>query len=147
MTSSVACGIGRIAVIRTRLRGGRNASVRGLPLAGALVAAVLVGFILLRFPPSEYGFYPRCPIEQLLHIQCPGCGSTRALAALLRGDLSEALRLNALTTVALPMLALYGVYRAICFQLDRAVPVLRVPQPVLYCGFILVAVFGVFRNL
>ena len=41
--------------------------------------------LLLRFPPAQYSFYPRCPVHQLLHLQCPGCGATRAIADILRG--------------------------------------------------------------
>lgn len=71
--------------------------------AGFAAAAAM----LLRFPPDAYSFYPRCPIFTLLHMQCPGCGATQALAALLHGHLHEALRLNALTTLLLPAVLLY----------------------------------------
>jgi hypothetical protein len=46
------------------------------------------GCVVLRFPPDSSGFYPRCPIFFWLHLDCPGCGGTRALAALLRGRLN-----------------------------------------------------------
>jgi len=86
-----------------------------------LVAAAFVGLIavlggvLLRFPPEMYGFYPRCPFHEYLHLECPGCGGTRALAALLHGHLAEAVHWNALFVAVLPLLAGYGgwcCYRA-----------------------------------
>ncbi|MEO5628158.1 MAG: DUF2752 domain-containing protein, partial [Thermomonas sp.] len=36
---------------------------------------------------------------------CPGCGSTRALHALLHGDLPQALAMNPLLVIAMPLLA------------------------------------------
>ncbi|HEY0162002.1 MAG TPA: DUF2752 domain-containing protein [Edaphobacter sp.] len=70
-----------------------------------LLAMLAAAALLLRFPPEQYGFYPRCPIHEHLGLLCPGCGATRALAALLHGHLSEALRLNPLTTLSLPFAA------------------------------------------
>lgn len=89
-------------------------SPRAVPLstlAGIAAAAVLV----LRLPPAVYTFYPRCPIRVYFHLDCPGCGATRAFAALLHGHLAEAFHLNALFVVMLPLLASYATvsgYRA-----------------------------------
>ncbi len=59
-------------------------------------------------PPTEASWYPECPIYRYLHVLCPGCGATRALAALLRGDLAGALGWNRLFVALLPLLLLYG---------------------------------------
>jgi hypothetical protein len=78
-------------------------------LAAFLLIAGTAGWLLWRFPPEMYHFYPVCPIHELLHLDCPGCGTTRALAALLHGRFAEALRLNALAVlVVLPGAAVYG---------------------------------------
>jgi len=67
----------------------------------------LVGAAFLyRFSPQEYSFYPRCPFFALTHHYCPGCGATRAIAALLHGNVSQALHFNAAITLLAP-LALY----------------------------------------
>ena len=49
-----------------------------------------------------------CPIHSLTGIFCPGCGSTRAARALLRGDLELAFHNNALLLIS-PVLVLVGV--------------------------------------
>jgi len=106
------------------------------PVAALLVAAAL----LLRFPPEQYAFYPQCPIHHFLGFLCPGCGATRALAALLHGHIAEAMQLNGLVTLSLPMVTLWLV----------ACRPLRWPQPppaAIYAALTAAAVFTVVRNL
>jgi hypothetical protein len=85
-------------------------------LAASIVLGSAVGTVLLRrFPPTLYHFYPRCPVYTYLHLQCPGCGATRALAALLNGQPGTAMQLNAFFVVLLPVLLSYAgvcLYRA-----------------------------------
>ncbi len=82
-------------------------------LAAFLLLAVTVAWLLWRFPPEVYHFYPVCPIHAFLHLECPGCGTTRALAALLHGRFAEALRLNALALLlVLPGAAVYSAIAA-----------------------------------
>ncbi len=65
---------------------------------------------IVRFPPGHYGFYPQCPFHQLLSLQCPGCGATRALTALLHGQIAVAIHFNALATMLFPVVAVYGIF-------------------------------------
>jgi len=44
-----------------------------------------------------------CPIRTALGIQCPGCGSTRCVQAIVVGDLLGAFRHNALTSSAIAL--------------------------------------------
>ena len=107
----------------------------------------LATIILLRFPPAQHNFYPRCPINELLHLQCPGCGATRAVAALLHGHVTEAMNLNALVTLLLPFAAAYGI---LCYsRLLRRKPI-RWPQPpraIVYTALTLTTIFTLIRNL
>ncbi len=73
-------------------------------ITGMAMAAILGGLaVVYRFPPTEYSFYPRCPIYLTTHWLCPGCGSTRALHALLHFDVQSALHYNALFTLLFPV--------------------------------------------
>lgn len=109
--------------------------------AAAILAVAITAAVLLLFPPAQYSFYPQCPIHLYLGILCPGCGTTRALAALLHGHLSEALGLNPLTTLTIPL--------AIIWELVSRKP-LRLIQPspaALWLVFAVIAAFTAMRNL
>src|ERR1019366_9719004 len=67
------------------------------------MAVLLLCPARLLYPPPRPSLYPACPIRQYLGIHCPGCGATRALAALLHGRFMEAMRLNALFVLLLPV--------------------------------------------
>jgi hypothetical protein len=85
----------------------RSRAARLKQPAATLVLVALAAAVLLLFPPTSFHFYPKCPIYSWFHVQCPGCGATHALAAVLHGQLVEALRLNALVTLMLPLAAVY----------------------------------------
>jgi hypothetical protein len=69
-----------------------------------LAAAVVVCAGLIIWPPEGIAFYPQCPIHEYLGIFCPGCGATRAFAAVLHGHFMDALRLNAFFVALLPLM-------------------------------------------
>ena len=47
---------------------------------------------------------PGCSFRRLTGLECPGCGGTRALRALICGDIGAALRYNPFLIAALPIL-------------------------------------------
>jgi len=78
--------------------------------------------VLVFVDPRTAWFAPRCPFRLVTGLFCPGCGTGRALHALVHGELGAALRLNALTVAAIPVflaLALRAVFRP-----DEPFPVL-----------------------
>ena len=123
----------------------RTADILRPAVPPAIIA--LAAIILLRFPPAQHSFYPRCPIHELFHLQCPGCGATQALAALLHGHFAEAMHFNALVTLLLPFAAACGII-SYYHMLQRKT--LRWPRPspaVIYTGLAVAAVFTAIRNL
>lgn len=78
-------------------------------LAHSIALTAAVGCLTVRFvPPESSPLYPVCPIYRTLHLLCPGCGATRALAAVLRGDLAAAVHANAFFVTILPFLLAYA---------------------------------------
>ena len=61
---------------------------------------------------NDIDWYPKCIFHQATGLHCPGCGGTRAVRALLKGDLSLAIRSNPMLIVGVPiMLTLIGIQR------------------------------------
>lgn len=75
-----------------------------LIVAGCIAVAGLIMLYLLAEPSS--GLYPRCSFKMLTGLSCPGCGSQRAVHAMLAGDFRGAFGYNALLLLELPIIAL-----------------------------------------
>lgn len=115
--------------------------------AAGLTALLTLGVgLLVLFPPEQYGFYPRCPIFEATGFLCPGCGGTRALAALLRGHLAEAVRWNGLVVAMVPLALVYALSMGWRVWQGEAGWV-RVPAGIWVALGVVAGVFGVMRNL
>ncbi|HWZ82150.1 MAG TPA: DUF2752 domain-containing protein [Terriglobales bacterium] len=113
----------------------------------ATAASLAAAASLYWLPPWRYSFYPRCPFFALTGMECPGCGMTRALAALLDGQFAVSWHYNPLAILLLPPLAVYfftGYWRGISRR-DWSIP--QLPSPVLAMLFVSITLFGVARNL
>ena len=75
-----------------------------LKTSGALAGLGVALIILYLFSPTQYPFYPRCPLYVWTGLHCPGCGSLRAVHSLLHGDIVSALRFNSLLILSSPFL-------------------------------------------
>ncbi len=102
--------------------------------------------ILYRFPPERYDFYPQCPVFRYFHVYCPGCGATRALAALLHLRIAEALHYNALVVLLVPVLLAYFAVACWKARRDEVFTWPRVPAMGLTALLVMSAAFGVLRN-
>ena len=76
-------------------------------------AAIGAATVLWMFDPNATNsVLPPCPWHALTGLFCPGCGSTRALHALVHGNLARAWAMNPLLVMALPALALMALNAA-----------------------------------
>jgi hypothetical protein len=114
-------------------------------LLGAAFAGA--GAVVFFFNPSTNGFYPICLFHKLTGWNCPGCGGTRAVYALLHGDWRLALKDNALFVVLLAA----AVARSVWFVVKK---IQRQPSgqqffPVnfLWALLAVAVIFTVLRNL
>lgn len=119
---------------------------RGWPLLGLLAAAAVGATVLWFFDPNEAGNpLPPCPSLWLTGLFCPGCGTTRALHALLHGDLPGALAMNPLMVVSLPPVAVLMAQELQLLPKAMA-PLARRLGDARVWAVVLIA-YGVLRNL
>lgn len=75
----------------------------------AVVLLGILGILILIyavFDPSSTWWMPKCPVYLLTGFECPGCGSQRAIHALIHGNLGQAFRENAFLIILMPFIAL-----------------------------------------
>lgn len=66
---------------------------------------MLLGVVYYVYDPSQYELFPKCPVMMMTGYPCAGCGSQRAIHALLHLDMVEAARYNFAVIVFLPIIA------------------------------------------
>jgi hypothetical protein len=125
----------------------RAAAVRRALLHGAgLVLVVVVAVLALRFVDARGVRLPPCPLWATTGLFCPGCGSTRALKALVHLDVVGAWRANPLLMIALPFLAASAVRHVVVTAVAPEAP--RRLRPLLgRLIFVVVVVFALARNV
>jgi hypothetical protein len=127
--------------------------IKSAPPSLAIFACMVFGFAIAGagafvffFNPATHGFYPVCLFHKLTGLNCPGCGATRSLYALLHGNFPLALRDNALFVFTLAALALRGAWFATKKKSRKAAG--NFIEPEFLWAFLIVALaFGVLRNL
>ena len=124
-----------------------NGNARGFFAPLLITATVVAGAgVLFFFDPAVHNFYPICYLRAFTGLNCPGCGSLRAMHQLLHGHVVEAARLNLLFVLSLPFAA-WAIFRSVMDWLGGQAAVFGV-RPVWMWTFLGVsAVFTVLRNL
>jgi hypothetical protein len=126
---------------------GGRAQRLAAPLGAAALALAATLALAVRDPhrPGSWGW---CPTQVLTHLDCPACGSLRAVHDLTRLDLASAASSNLLLVVAVPVVLVFWVRRVVAvWHGGEAMRPLVVPAPVWVVGLGAVAAFTVVRNL
>jgi hypothetical protein len=72
-------------------------------MVGSICVTAFCGFWLLKqINPTSTTFFPQCPWYAITGLHCPGCGSTRAMHALLNGRWEQAFLYNPILLIVIP---------------------------------------------
>ncbi len=119
---------------------------RGFALASA-VAGISAFAAIRQINPSGSNILPVCPFHAITGLNCPGCGATRGMHALLNGDILTALHFNAMLVVFVPLMV-YGLVALVLFGIrGRGLPAPPLAPQGIWAFLILMLAFGVLRNL
>ena len=103
--------------------------------------------LLVVFDPRNTGVFPTCPFLNLTGCYCPGCGTLRALHAVLLGDVVSALGYNILAVLSLPFIAYsYGRGAMRAFGLRAPRPAFVHPY-LIWALLLAIVAYWIMRNL
>ena len=115
--------------------------------AGVILGMAIVGagaFVFF-FNPSTNGFYPICQFHKLTGLNCPGCGMTRALYALLHGNFLPALKDNTLFIFTFAALVVRSAWFAARHFFRQPAGQFLSPR-ILWAFLVVAGIFTVLRN-
>ena len=75
-----------------------------LKKSAVLIIIAVLAILYKLYSPAEYILFPKCPFRVATGLQCPGCGSQRAIHYLLNLDIYNAIKENAILVFSIPYL-------------------------------------------
>lgn len=118
----------------------------GLTVAAVVAAVAALVWVYGSFDPSVGRWFPRCTVKMLTGLDCPGCGSQRAIHSLLTGHPLDAWRYNAAFVISLPVIAMVGATRLWPRLWPRLTRFLG-SRPFILAIFYLLVIWTILRNL
>ena len=113
------------------------------------ILALLAGAVVVLFTldPARHGFYPRCVFHSVTGLHCPGCGALRGAHLLMHGHLTEALRMNALVFLFLPVAVVFSFLKQRALARGADTRRFAVKPAWLWTVLAIAFVFWILRNL
>jgi len=123
-------------------------SNRLVPVAVGAAGSAWIAFAGIAYrPEGAAGLSVGCPVAHVTGLDCPGCGSTRSLGALIRLDPVAAFDHNALVPIALVFVVVsWGLWTWSRWSARPTPALVRGPVSIVAIAVVLVA-FTVVRNL
>ena len=119
--------------------------IRKLILSLLIIIIMLIFFLYLN---KNYGFYIPCLFHKLTNLYCPGCGITRCIVSLLKGNISEAFKYNQLVFILLPFLTIYFIYKIYLYLTNSQDKIIKkIPNITWIILLIITILFGILRNI
>ncbi|MDR0844815.1 MAG: DUF2752 domain-containing protein [Tannerella sp.] len=116
-----------------------------LCLTIGLIAGSVIYF---RYNPEGSMLFPKCPFLLLTGLKCPGCGSQRAIHALLHLDIGAAFCYNAFLVISIPYVILLLAGKAVQFFTSNSDFAFQIQRPaIIWSYFAFTMLFWISRNV
>lgn len=113
-------------------------------ICGVAAIAVTIAIYTLFDPATN--FFPRCIFLQLTGVQCPGCGSQRAIHALLQGNIAAAWHHNALLVASIPAIVVMIISQIYKKQYPKLYNALN-SRIAIFAWTLIIVTWWIFRNI
>ncbi len=122
--------------------------IRRMTAAAILTVGAVGVVVLFLFNPEEHGaIYPQCWLHKFTGLDCPGCGSLRALHQLTHGHLVTAFRFNPLLVLLLPVAVWMAVCELTWQATGKKLPGITMRPWSWWLLLVVIILFGIGRNL
>lgn len=122
-----------------------STAIKRISLASGLMIGLAAATVLFFCDPARVPIYPVCLFHRVTGLDCPGCGSLRALHELLHGNFAAALHFNAFLVLSLPVFAWLG-FRFVARRMKKE-PVATFRPVWLWLYLAAFVTFGILRDL
>ena len=112
-----------------------------------ITTILLILLIIYIFVGDKINFYIPCPIKYITGLYCPGCGITRMLLSILKGDIYQGFRYNPLVFIIMPFLIFYFLEIYITNMLNKKSLCKKIPNEIFYFLVVIFIIYGVLRNI
>lgn len=110
-----------------------------------LIILILLSFYLIQ-SHFTHKFIP-CIFHEVTGLYCPGCGVTRMILSLLKGDIIQAFYYNQLLFISLPFFLILIINNFIA-QIKNKTPIYKkIPNKIYIFYIILLLLFMILRNI
>lgn len=101
------------------------------------------------FNPLDSVLFPKCPVKLVTGLDCPGCGSQRAIHSLLNFNIKEAFKANALLVLFIPYLMTGFVFDMVNSSSERFLTWRKIlfGKKAIYIILIVIVLFTIIRNI
>lgn len=106
-----------------------------------IVLLITLTFLYLN---KQFSFFIPCIFHKITGLYCPGCGTTRMVLSILKGNIPKAFSYNPFMFILSPILIIYYIIYYINWIQDKK---LEINKKIWYIILILAIIFMILRNI
>ncbi len=122
-----------------------NTRIRKFIFLVFIIMLLLVAVFIFFYFFNSYNIGIPCIIETTTGLECPGCGTTRAINSLIHFNVREALEYNMLIFITIPFLGYYFISSIYAWIFDKKVK--HLPPIIIIILALIIILYTIIRNI
>jgi len=111
-----------------------------------IITIGLLCLVYFLYNPNNSNLFPKCPFFYFTGFKCPGCGSQRAIHAILHFNIIDAFKFNGLMVSSLPIIFLL-FYAEMTRKIKPKLYIRLNNNVFIWTYFSIVVIWWIFRNI